>query len=364
MQLLVVMWIACFIIFGACGPAGGTDKEAVRLFEKGNSYMKAGSFPEAVEAYSTALNLLESDKKNSRVVTLARAHAFFDQGKLDDSLQDINSIIQSENVDGETLASSLHLRGRLHLRRGHERSALADFTAAIKTPHESYTLRAISFANRGIIFLNLGKSDDAISDFNKSIELDPNSGYAYAGRGLAYLRLDKIDAARQNAEIALNKKPDEKTRKLAEKITSELSVSASGPLGLAIPIGDDGHLFVQVKFSKNGTPHRFLLDTGATFSLIDRDLLSQIEKETEVKNVGKARVKTADGSEHTVTRYWVKSAFLFNLPLGEIEVHVFDKKVAKITNLLGMRSLQNISVSIDNSGKKALISRKDSRIGD
>ncbi len=364
MRLLIVFWSLCLTLFASVVPVTGTDNEAVRMFERGNAYMKAGSFPEAVEAYSGALNRLESDKKNARVVTLARAHAYYDQGKLEDSLKDINTLIQSDGLDGETLASTLHLRGRLYLRQGNDRSALEDFTAAIKTPHESDNLRAISFANRGIIFLNLNKFDKALSDFNKSIELDPNSGYAYAGRGLAYLRLDKIGPARQNAEIALSKKPDEKTRKLAEKITSELSVSASGPLGVAIPIGEDGHLFVQVKFSKNGTPHRFLFDTGATFSLVGQELLSQIQKETEVKSVGKAKVKIADGSEHIVTRYKVKSAFLFNLPLGEIELHVFDKKNGKITSLLGMRSLRDISVSIDNNSKKALISRKDSPLLD
>lgn len=357
-----VLWIVYLILLACTSTVLGADNEVVRLFEKGNAYVKTGNFSEAIESYSSALQLLEPDKKNARVVTLARAHAYFDQGKLEDSLQDINSIIQSEDVDPETLVSTLHLRGRLHIRQGQERSALADFTTAIKIPHESQSLRAISFANRGITFINLGKFDNAVSDFNKAIELDPASGYAYAGRGLAYLRLDKIDAARQNAQIALGKKPDEKTRKLAEKITSELSVSASGPLGLEIPIDEDGHLFVQVRFSKKGTPHRFLLDTGATFSLIDSELLSQIEKETEVKQLGKARVRTADGSDHMVTRYSVKKAFLFNLPLGEIEVHVFDKKMPRVTNLLGMRSLQNISVSIDNRGKKAQISRKESPI--
>jgi tetratricopeptide (TPR) repeat protein len=364
MHLLIILWSVCVLIFGAAGHVTATDNEAVRLFEKGNAHMKTGKFSDAVEAYSGALGLLESDTRNARQVILARAHAYFDQGKLEDSLLDVDNIIHSEEVDGETLAQTLHLRGRLHLRQGKDRAALADLTAAIKTPHESAILRSISFANRGIIFLNLGKFENALSDFNKSIELDPGSGYAYAGRGLAYLRLDKIDAARQNAGIALSKKPDEKTKKLAEKITSELSVSGSGPLGLEVPIGEDGHLFVQVRFSKKGTPHRFLFDTGATFSLVDRKLLSEIEKETEIEKVGKGRVKTADGSEHWVSRYRVKTAFLFNLPLGEIEIHVFDKSNMSITNLLGMRSLRNIAVSIDNNGKKALINRKESPTAD
>lgn len=357
MQYIAVL-VFCVTLILSGIEAECAESQVLRLYEKGNSLMKEGNFQEAVQAYSNALNLLEPNGKNAHVVILARAHAYHDSGELERALRDVSTIVKSDTVDGETLTSTLHLRARLHLKQGQDQQALSDMTRAIKTSHENQSLRSLSFANRGIICLNLNKYENALSDFNKAIELDPDSGYAYAGRGLAYLRLDKIDAARRNAEIALSKHPDEKTKKLAAKITNELSVSSSGPLSLAVPIGDDGHIFVQLKFSKNGKPHRFLLDTGATFSLISRELLLQIQQETEVKSAGKARVKTADGSEHMVTRYRVKDAFLFNLPLGEMEVHVFDKNAGVITNLLGMHSIKNISVSIDAQGKKANISRK------
>ena len=77
--------------------------------------------------------------------------------------------------------------------------------------------------------------------------------------------------------------------------------------------------------------------------------------------IGKGMVTIADGSSHKVTRYKVKTAFLYNLPLGEIEVHVFDRKIKRVTNLLGIRSLGNVAVSIDNAGRKAEISRRESR---
>jgi hypothetical protein len=103
------------------------------------------------------------------------------------------------------------------------------------------------------------------------------------------------------------------------------------------------------------------LDTGATFTLIDRDLLEEIKRDVQVTEVGKGMVATADGSRHKVTRYKVKTAFLYNLPLGEIEVHVFDGKIKRVTNLLGIRSLGTVAVSIDTSSRKAEISRRDSR---
>jgi tetratricopeptide (TPR) repeat protein len=249
----------------------------------------------------------------------------------------------------------------LNLRHGRERLALRDFTEAIKTPHANDSLRSVCFANRGIAFINIGNFDNAVSDLNKAIELDPTSGFAYAGRGLAYLRKDKVESARRDAAKAISLNPDKETKKIADKILREMSVSASGPLSVVVPINEGGHIFVQVRFSKKGTPHRFLLDTGATFTLIDRDLLDEIRREAQVTEIGKGVVTTADGSAHRVTRYKVKTAFLFNLPLGEIEVHVFDKKMKRVTNLLGIRSLGSVAVSIDNASRRAEISRKETR---
>jgi len=77
-----------------------------------------------------------------------------------------------------------------------------------------------------------------------------------------------------------------------------------------------------------------------------------------VKPLGKAKVQTADGAAHTVLRYKIKDAFLFHLPLGEIEAHVFEKPMPKIINLLGTRSVGRIAVSIDNAQKKVEIRRK------
>ena len=147
------------------------------------------------------------------------------------------------------------------------------------------------------MFTRLGDADRGLSDLNKAIELDPKSGFAYAGRSEAYLRQDNIERARKDSEQALRLNPDEQTRKIAEKVLQELSVSASGPSKVSVSMGAQGHIFVHVSFSKKGKPHRFLLDTGATYSLIDRDLLVEISRETEVKQIGKGMVSTADGAD-------------------------------------------------------------------
>jgi tetratricopeptide (TPR) repeat protein len=253
----------------------------------------------------------------------------------------------------------LHLKAAVNRKRGQERRALDDLTEAIKVPHHSEKLRASSFANRGVILINLGDPDRAVSDLNKAIELDPLSSFAFAMRGLANLRRDRIEAARSDAETALNMNPDDQARDIALKILEELSISASGPLSLSVPMNENGQIFVQVRFSRKGKPHRFLLDTGATTSLIDRELLKEISRETTVTEFGKGMASTADGATHKVIRYKVKNVFLFHLPLGEIEMDVFDSNKKKVMNLLGTRSLKSLAVSIDNAQKKVEITRKE-----
>lgn len=350
--------VACVGLLGVWWGTFTHAEMGVRaLFEQGRSHIEAGDYSRAVEAFSKVLELLPADSPDTGTALLARADAYVQEGKLREAWNDVQTVLASKPVDGETVVAALHVRGLINLKRGRPREAAEDFTTAIKTHHKAPELRAISFSNRGIAFVKEGRFDKAISDLNKAIQLDPNCAFSYARRGLAYLRADKIAMAQRDVKRALRMNPDDRTRKLAALITKEVSISASGPRTVTLPLNKHGQIFVQVRFSKRGAPHTFLLDTGATFSLVSQKLLKQIRRETEVTKVGKDMVSIADGSKHIVTRYRVKTAFVYNLPLGAIEVHVFDEK-RNLVNLLGTRSIGNIAVSIDNAARKVKISRK------
>lgn len=350
---MCVMFV--LMLWGTATPA---REDANALFERGKELLKEGNYPKAIETFSRVMGLVKSDETNTTIVRLARAQAYYRKGELKKSWDDVNVLLQSSSADGETIASGLRLRGALHLRRSRTKEALNDFTEAIKTSHENTKLRSLSFADRGMAFLSAEKPDRAVSDFTMAISLDPESSYAYAGRGLARLRQDRIDLAKADSHHAARLGLDDQTKKIVETVTKELSVSASGPSSVEVPLGESGHVFVQVRFSKNGRPRRFMLDTGATHTLVDRALLEEIGKETEVKKVGRAVVRIADGTEVPVGRYTVKTAFLYNLPLGSIEVLVLDRNKGRAMSLLGVRSLKDIAVSIDNAAGKARISRQ------
>ena len=53
----------------------------------------------------------------------------------------------------------------------------------------------LAYDGRSAAYQNLGQFENAISDFDRSIELDPTSALAYAGRGAAYASLGQHQRA-------------------------------------------------------------------------------------------------------------------------------------------------------------------------
>lgn len=335
------------------------DDSAGELFEKGKGRLNAGEYQEAAGLFSKAFEVVDKSRRDAWVIMMARAQANYGAKDLKNAVNDLNAVLKSNAADAETIVSALMLRGTINMGRDSLHEALEDLTRAIKIRHDDISLRATSFANRGIIYINMGDLESAMSDLNQAISLDPESGFAYAGRALANLRRDKIQQAERDSLKALSLKRDRNAEKIARRVLNELAAPVREARSVTLPINDHGQIFVQVRFSDNGAPHRFLLDTGATHSLVDYDLLQEIKNETTIKEIGRGTVALADGSKHQVTRYRVKNVFLYHLPLGEIELHAFQKKTEGILNLLGLGSLNTVSLSIDGIGKKVKISHKD-----
>ena len=359
MKVLLSTCCSLILVFWTCSTELQAGSETTTLFQTGKMHFEAGEYEKAVEAFSRALQIVEPDTSNVHLVRLARAQAYYGKGDFRRAWADLNAVLRSDGLDGETLVSGLMLRATLNLDYGKDKKAFDDFAAAINTSHVNNSLRSLSFTNRGIALINRGEVDQALNDLNQAISIDPKSGFAHAARGLAYLRADKLESALRDGQRAMSLNPDPPTAKIAQRILKEFSVTGSSPFRVSVPLNEHGQIFVQVRFSKNGPPHRFLLDTGATHSVVNRRLLMEISRESKVQEIGKSKVVLADGSTHPVTRYRVRNTYLFDLPLGEIEVHVFDRKTKGVMNLLGTRSLSNVVVSIDNAKGKVEISRKD-----
>jgi tetratricopeptide (TPR) repeat protein len=53
----------------------------------------------------------------------------------------------------------------------------------------------VDYFNRGLFYRANGNLDQAIADFSKSIEIDPNNSEAYRKRGAAYQDKSLLDLA-------------------------------------------------------------------------------------------------------------------------------------------------------------------------
>jgi tetratricopeptide (TPR) repeat protein len=353
---LEAVWVSSWIfaLFWA-SVAWSSPVEVSTLFDSGKQELAAGKYEPAIKIFSKVIEMLAGDKKNRLTAFLARSQAFRGKGDIEKAWTDLNLVISDPEVDPETLASGMLLRGTLNMEQGKHGKALQDFTTAINSAQSNYSLKSISLANRGAALLYVGEREKAKMDLDKALGLDSKCGFAYAARGVYYLKEDELELAKRDGEKALTLSSDPETIKIARNILDELSVS-SGPNKISVSMSHTGQIFVHVKFSRNGKPHRFMLDTGATYTLVDRRLLDQIGKETSIQKIGKSQVRLADGSLHTVTRYRLKTAYLYDFPLGEIEVQSFDKGVKGGMNLLGTRSLGKLVVAIDSSNRKVHIS--------
>ena len=64
------------------------------------------------------------------------------------------------------------------------------------------------YYNRGDTFFDLGKFEDAIQDYNKAIDLNPNDESVYYNRGVAFIYLNEYEKAIENLSKAIDLDPN------------------------------------------------------------------------------------------------------------------------------------------------------------
>jgi len=98
-----------------------------------------------------------------------------------------------------------YYRALLHLELGEDEAALEDLNKAIEqNPHFPE-----AFAARGNVLLSLGRPVSAVEDFNKALQFGlADEASVYINRGLAYFQMDIHDLAEQDFQKALELDPE------------------------------------------------------------------------------------------------------------------------------------------------------------
>ena len=79
--------------------------------------------------------------------------------------------------------------------------SLESCTAVINAGAGATQNLAIAFNNRGNVYLSLKDYDRAIADYNRAIELSPQSALAFNNRGTAYRNKGRYDSAIQDYDL-------------------------------------------------------------------------------------------------------------------------------------------------------------------
>lgn len=102
---------------------------------------------------------------------------------------------QSPGAPAEQGAAALH--------RGDTRSAVVEFTAALKDNNLTNDRRAALLNDRAVAYMRLGQSKQAIDDFNKAVQLLPEYPAIYNNRGNLLLSLGLLNEAKKDFDRAL-----------------------------------------------------------------------------------------------------------------------------------------------------------------
>lgn len=128
--------------------------------------------------------------------------------KIGNALHEMNATEQQEEEQREKEES---LTARDHFRRGlradkggHKQEAIQEYTKAIEMDPQY----ASAYNNRGILHKESGDHQKALEDYNKAIELNPNYAIAYLNRGNLYFDLGDFPKALQDYNKALELNPN------------------------------------------------------------------------------------------------------------------------------------------------------------
>lgn len=115
-----------------------------------------------------------------------------------------SAVIGFSPLRGPLIAFAYEGRGRIAMRHGNHRDAIADFDQAIRLDPN----RASLFRDRGLAHKENGELDLAIADDDEAIALAPNLAAPYYERGLALVAKGDLDLAVLSFNTAIRLAPD------------------------------------------------------------------------------------------------------------------------------------------------------------
>lgn len=123
----------------------------------------------------------------------------------DDAIAACSRAIASNKFTDNDLAALYARRGNAQMEKGSFDQAITDFDEAIRlNPNDAHT-----FDHRGIAYYEKGDKDRAFADYDAAIRIDPQYAHAYANRGVAWMRKGNYDRAIADYDEAIRLDPND-----------------------------------------------------------------------------------------------------------------------------------------------------------
>jgi len=165
-------------------------EDVVRGLEAG----RRGAYLVAIKLITEAIASGTLDATQTGMAYKALGITHFDQGDTSSCLKDFTTAL--ELIPGDP--DALYYRGLAYARLNDPVSAKADAVLAVG-----------AFFDRGVFWLDRAELDNAIADFSRAIELNPNEADYYTYRGMALNRKDDPKKALDDFNKAADLAPDD-----------------------------------------------------------------------------------------------------------------------------------------------------------
>ena len=125
-------------------------------------------------------------------------------GKIDEAIEKWHAIaIVTEDVDDDLAINVWFAIGHLHQVEARAEQALSAYDRAIQLDPDNVT----AYVNRGTVNIELGQYKEAVSDFDEAIRLNPSYADAYVNRGTVNIELGQYKEAVSDFDEAIRLNP-------------------------------------------------------------------------------------------------------------------------------------------------------------
>jgi len=177
--------------------------------EYGLLYLFKGMNEESLEAFETAFrdyNKVIELEPDLTYAYIRRGRIFARQGKFDHALKDFNQAIEMDSVYYEAYFE----RGKVYQTLDEYKKSIRDYERAYylypslkQTLHESLKI-CEGYNNLGMVLLKNKNYSEALHNFNKAIDWNPNFHEPYLNRGVTFRNLHLYDAAISDFKKVMN----------------------------------------------------------------------------------------------------------------------------------------------------------------